>query len=145
MAADIIKFEKPKEKSLEDKFMETLSLQQMEMFASMMAIASADQMHREMQLANRIYCLEFLLNKKDSINRFDEVMDEISTTGSYLIEIETNKDTYFLVATDKLIVIKADSNQELIWERAFNKTTYQQGIKELCHIIKEDYEGSTIL
>lgn len=143
--AEIIKFKKPKEKSLEDKFMETLSLEQMEMFASMMVIASADQQEREESLINRICCLEFLLDEKDLISRFNEVIDEVVETGSYLIEIETNKNVYFLVATNKLILIQIDGKEEPIWERAFNKTTYQQGIKELCRIIKEDYEGSTIL
>lgn len=62
--AEIIKFEKPKEKSLEDKFMETLSLDQMEMFATIMMKASIDQDEREERLIKRIIALESKLKEK---------------------------------------------------------------------------------
>lgn len=62
--AEIIKFEKPKEKSLEDKFMETLSLDQMEMFATIMMKASIDQDEREKRLIKRIVELESKLKER---------------------------------------------------------------------------------
>lgn len=61
--SDIIKFEKPKEKSLEDKFMETLSLYQMEMFAEIMLKARIDQDEREEKFIKKIIELESKLNE----------------------------------------------------------------------------------
>lgn len=61
--AKIIKFEKSKEKSLEEKFMETLSIDQLEMFGEIMILAEIDQTQREEKLINEICKLQSDLDK----------------------------------------------------------------------------------
>lgn len=69
--AEIIRFVKPEEKSLEDKFIETLSLDQIEMFATIMMKASIDQDQREEKLMKEIVDLKHklkLMEKKHGKN-----------------------------------------------------------------------------
>lgn len=56
--ADIIKFEKPQEKSVEDRLLNTLNLEQIDMFLEIMMKAGIDQEQREMKLIKRICELE---------------------------------------------------------------------------------------
>lgn len=64
---NIIKFKKPEkqeEKTLDEQFMETLSLEQLEMYASILSIAVIDQEKREEKYIKRIMELEKKLEEK---------------------------------------------------------------------------------